>query len=231
MFKRIFDPDVDQPRKPNMLDPNADAFIDDTAAVAVAELSADREQDSVDLDDTELSEQTVWMLAIRDKRDRSAFAKLFDYYAPRLKAMAMRGGARAEQAEDIVQEVMLTVWHKAAQFDPHRAQVSAWVYRIARNRQVDFSRKEGRPIPEPLKCEEPPEDDAGQVLALEQEVEKLKAALSRLKPDQREMIEKAYMGELSHNEISRESGVALGTIKSRIRLGLDRLRHELKELR
>nr|WP_095597152.1 sigma-70 family RNA polymerase sigma factor [Actibacterium pelagium] len=171
------------------------------------------------------------MLAIRDQRDKRAFAKLFDFYGPRLKAMAIRGGARSDQAEDIVQEVMLSIWNKADQFDPHRAQVSAWVYRIARNRQVDVFRKESRPLPEALKCEEPPEEDAGQILALEQEVNQLKSALERLKPDQREMIEKAYLGELSHSEISRESGVALGTIKSRIRLGLDRLRHEMQELR
>ncbi len=183
------------------------------------------------LEKIELSEQSVWMLAIRDRQDRAAFANLFDFYAPRLKAMIMRGGAGADQAEDVVQDVMLTVWRKAAQFDPERAQVSAWIYRIARNRQVDILRKERRPVPEALKHEELPEADAGQALALEQEISQLKQALAQLKPDQREMIEKAYMGELSHREISRDSGVALGTIKSRIRLGLDRLRHELQELR
>ena len=75
------------------------------------------------------------------------------------------------------------------------------------------------------------EDDASQIMAMEQETGLLKTALQRLKPDQREMIEKAYLGELSHNEISDQTGLALGTVKSRIRLGLERLRHELKGLR
>ena len=215
-----------------MLDRNAETLIENPVAdAAVASPIVSRKSTGGSVETIELSEQTQWMLAIRDQRDKRAFAKLFDFYGPRLKAMAIRGGARSDQAEDIVQEVMLSIWNKADQFDPHRAQVSAWVYRIARNRQVDVFRKESRPLPEALKCEEPPEEDAGQILALEQEVNQLKNALERLKPDQREMIEKAYLGELSHSEISRESGVALGTIKSRIRLGLDRLRHEMQELR
>ena len=68
------------------------------------------------------SEQTVWMLAVRDQRDRNAFGHLFDYFAPRLKGVAMRSGMPGEAAEDVAQEVMLSVWRKAEMFDPHRAQ-------------------------------------------------------------------------------------------------------------
>jgi RNA polymerase sigma-70 factor (ECF subfamily) len=179
----------------------------------------------------DISDQTVWMLAVRDTRDRAAFARLFDFYAPRLKGFVMRGGMDAALAEEIVQDVMLTVWHKAAQFDPERAQVSGWIYQITRNRQIDTIRRTGRAMPEELKHEDEHEPDAGQVLAMEQEASKLKLALGRLKPDQRAMIEKAYLGDLTHQEIREQTGLPLGTIKSRIRLGLDRLRHELKELR
>ena len=126
---------------------------------------------------------------------------------------------------------MLTVWRKAAQFDPERAQVSAWIYQIARNRKVDVLRKENRAVPEDLDYDPPDEPDADQLLAVEQEAGHLKTALSQLKPDQREMIEKAYLGELTHQQISDQTGLPLGTIKSRIRLGLERLRHELKDLR
>lgn len=181
--------------------------------------------------ETTYSDQTEWMLAVRDRRDRSAFGLLFDYFAPRLKGVAMRSGLGSGAAEDVAQEVMLTVWRKADKFDPHRAQVSAWIFQIARNRRIDLVRKEHRPLPEEIKIADDVEDDAGQILALEQEAGQLKTALDQLTPDQRDMIEKAYLGELTHKEISDQTGLALGTVKSRIRLGLERLRHELKGMR
>lgn len=179
--------------------------------------------------DEGMTEQTVWMLAVRDGRDKAAFAKLFDHFGPRLKGVAVRGGMPPAQAEDIVQDVMLTVWRKAHLFDPQRAQVSAWIYQISRNRQIDVIRKERRPVPEELKEPEATQEDAVQVVALDQEVSKLRAALASLKPAQREMVEKAYLGELSHSDIREQTGLPLGTIKSRIRLGLEKLRHELKD--
>lgn len=179
----------------------------------------------------QISQQTLWMIAVRDNRDKAAFAALFDHFAPRLKGFIMRTGTGSGQAEEIVQEVMLTVWHKASLFDPGRAQVSSWIYQIARNRQIDKIRKENRALPEELQVEEDTEPDAGQVLGLQQETAKLKQALANLKPDQRDMIEKAYLGELTHQEIKEQTGLPLGTIKSRIRLGLERLRHELKHIR
>ncbi len=110
----------------------------------------------------QISPQTVWMLAVRDTRDRAAFAALFDHFAPRLKGFVMRSGAGSAQAEEVVQEVMLTVWRKAGQFDPARAQVSAWIYQIARNRQIDVFRKERRPMPEELGEDHNPEPDANE---------------------------------------------------------------------
>ena len=104
--------------------------------------------------------------------------------------------------------------------------------RIAKNRQIDMIRRENRPLPDELtSAEEPSTDDAGDVLALDQEGTRLRAALARLTPEQRAVIEQAYMGELSHSEITARTGLPLGTIKSRIRLALDRLRHDLKDLR
>ena len=179
----------------------------------------------------EMNQQTVWMLAVRDGRDRAAFGALFDFFGPRLKGFIVRSGTNGAQAEDIVQDVMLTVWRKAHLFDPHRAQVSAWIYQIARNRQIDVIRKERRPVPEELKLPETDEIDASQILAVEQDAAQLKAALAKLTPDQRAIIEQAYLGELTHQEISAQSGLPLGTVKSRIRLGLERLRHDLKGLR
>ena len=93
-------------------------------------------------------------------------------------------------------------------------------------------RRENRPLPDELvSAEEPSIDDASDVLALDQEGLRLRAALARLGPEQRAVIEQAYMGELSHSEITARTGLPLGTIKSRIRLALERLRHDLKDLR
>ena len=178
-----------------------------------------------------VSPQTTLMLAVRDRRDRTAFAELFDHFAPRLKGFIMRSGSGSGEAEEIVQDVMLTVWRKADLFDPERAQVSAWIYQIARNRQIDTIRKQRRPLPDELREAPENEPDASQIVAIEQEADQLKKALARLKPDQRELVEKAYLGELSHQEIRISTGLPLGTIKSRIRLGLERLRHELKDMR
>ena len=178
----------------------------------------------------EISQQTSWMLSVRDSRDRNSFVLLFDYFAPKLKGFLMKSGASAESAEEVIQDVMLTVWRKAGQFDPHKSQVSGWIYQIARNRHIDVLRKTKKPIPEVL-AEIETADDASQIIALEQESHQLKMALGQLKQEQREVIERAYLGELTHQEISEETGLPLGTIKSRIRLGLDRLRHELKGMR
>jgi len=180
---------------------------------------------------TEISPQTAWMIAVRDRRDRAAFARLFDHYAPRLKAVARRTGASAGEAEDIVQDVMLTVWQKASLFDPEFAHVSGWIYRIARNRQIDLSRRQARPEPEDLTTGAAHAPDAQQIVAITEEAEALRGALAQLRPEQRQLIEQAYLGEMSHVEIREDTGLPLGTIKSRIRLGLDRLRHELKDLR
>ncbi|WP_331459959.1 sigma-70 family RNA polymerase sigma factor [Cochlodiniinecator piscidefendens] len=182
-------------------------------------------------DDSKISDQTKQLLAVRDQRDKVAFAALFDYFAPRLKGVMMRSGCSSAQAEEVVQDVMLTVWRKASQFDPHRAQASAWIYQIGRNRHIDMLRKTNRPQPEELESMFEVEPDATQILALQQEAGQLKAAIQTLSHDQRDVIERAYLGELSHQEISTQTGLPLGTIKSRIRLGLERLRHELKGLR
>lgn len=165
---------------------------------------------------------------IKSHRDQTAFARLFRHFAPRVKAFLMKSGADASLAEECTQEVMATLWHKAHLFDPARASVATWVFTIARNRRIDALRKQRRPEPEDLPWG--PEPDAAQedALALQQESERLGAALRQLPAKQRDLIERAYFGDLSHSEIAAETGLPLGTIKSRIRLALERLRHEMK---
>ncbi|TCP39728.1 RNA polymerase sigma-70 factor (ECF subfamily) [Rhodovulum marinum] len=165
---------------------------------------------------------------VRSEKDQSAFAELFGHFAPRVKAFLMKSGADEALAEECAQEVMATVWNKAQLFDPERASVATWVFTIARNRRIDALRKQRRPEPEDLPWGPEHEPDQSETIALQQESEQLGKALAALPENQRVLIERAYFGELSHSEIAAETGLPLGTIKSRIRLALERLRHEMK---
>ena len=177
---------------------------------------------------TKRMEWVVQIYAVRDKKDRAAFAELFGYFAPRVKSFLMKSGASPDLAEECTQEVMATLWNKAHLFDPTKASVSTWIFTIARNRKIDLLRKQRRPEPEDLPWGPEAEPEAAEAMGLQQETEQLGRALATLPEEQRKLIERAYFGELSHSEIAAETGLPLGTIKSRIRLALDRLRHAMK---
>jgi len=164
---------------------------------------------------------------VRDNQDKAAFAALFRHFAPRVKGFLMKGGASAALAEECAQDVMATLWQKAHLFDPARASVATWVFTIARNRRIDALRKARRPEPEDLPWGPEPEPDQAEVMEAQQDTERLGAALAQLPEKQRALIERAYFGDLSHSEIALETGLPLGTIKSRIRLALERLRHHM----
>ncbi len=165
--------------------------------------------------------------AVRDHQDRAAFGDLFSYFAPRVKSFLMKSGSSPELAEECAQDVMATVWNKAHLFDGSKASVSTWIFTIARNRRIDMVRKLHRPEPEDLPWGPQDAPSAVDTLALQQETEILGQALAALPKKQRQLIERAYFGELTHAEIASETGLPLGTIKSRIRLALDRLRHAM----
>ncbi len=165
--------------------------------------------------------------AIRDAKDRKAFASLFRHFAPRVKAFLMKSGANEGLAEECTQEVMATLWTKAHMFDPSRASVSTWVFTIARNRKIDALRRMKRREPEDLPWGPEAEPDQADAMALKQESEKLAEAIAELPEKQRELIQAAYFGDLSHAQIAETTGLPLGTIKSRIRLALERLRHAM----
>lgn len=165
--------------------------------------------------------------AVRDNRDQQAFRALFTHFAPRVKAFLMRSGTNPDQAEEIAQEVMATLWRKADMFDPSKASVATWVFTIARNRRIDLIRKARRPEPEDLPWGPETEPQPDEVLALQQDSERLGEALENLPKKQRDLVVRAYYGDLSHREIAEQTGLPLGTIKSRIRLALEKLRHEM----
>ncbi len=182
----------------------------------------------VGLDTPEMTEDWVGCLVrIRDNRDEAAFVEVFEHFAPRVKAFLMRGGSDNALAEECVQEVMATVWHKSAMFDASRASVATWIFTIARNKKIDVLRKQRRPEPEDLPWGPEAEPDQADIIGLQQENRQLGEAIASLPEKQRALIEKAYFGDLSHSEIADETGLPLGTIKSRIRLALERLRHAM----
>ena len=125
---------------------------------------------------------------------------------------------------------MVAVCHNAGQSEPHRADAAGWIYGIARNRRIDMARR--RPLAQHEKIPETEslEPDAAQILAFQQEANHLAKTLAKLAPEQVEVLRAAYFDDLSHSRISEMTGLPLGTIKSRIRLGLERLRHELRNI-
>ncbi len=176
------------------------------------------------------------LLAVAHKKDRTAFIALFDHYAPRIKAFLMKGGTPPDAADELAQETMITLWNKAALFDPQKASASTWIFRIARNKRIDAMR---RPHPE-VALEESGYDmfasqDAapGEDMDRRRETERMKQALATLPPEQAELIYKSYFEDKSHAAIAAETALPVGTVKSRIRLALDRLRRnqDIKDMR
>ena len=178
----------------------------------------------------ENNNKNIWaglIKKVETLQDISAFEELFNHFAPRVKAFLMKSGADPQMAEECSQEVMATVWRKAHLFDPARASASTWIFTIARNKKIDAIRKQKRPEPEQLYPEQDYEPDQEEVVELQQETKRLATALRELPEKQRILVEKAYLGELSHSEIAEITGLPLGTIKSRIRLALEKLRHSM----
>jgi RNA polymerase sigma-70 factor (ECF subfamily) len=164
--------------------------------------------------------------AVAERQDRDAFAELFGHFAPRLAAFVMRSGAARELAEELAQEAMISVWRKAASFDPSRAAVSTWIFAIVRNKRIDRLRREGRPEigEEDYLAQYDPQKDALGIVESVETQKNLRLSIGRLPAEQAEVIEKAFYEDKSHSAIAEELNLPLGTVKSRIRLALGRLK-------
>jgi RNA polymerase sigma-70 factor (ECF subfamily) len=170
------------------------------------------------------------ILAIAERGDRAAFAALFNAFAPKVKSYLLRLGAPAAAAEELAQETLLAVWRKAAQFDPLRAGASTWIFTIARNLRIDALRRE-RPLPAHELDEpdiEPPAEP--QVLAAERD-RRVRAALAARSREQAQVVELSFFSEEPHTAIAERLGLPLGTVKSRLRLAMTRLRALLEDMR
>ena len=161
---------------------------------------------------------------VAQARDRAAFAALFAHFAPRVKAYLMRLGASANLAEEVAQEAMLSVWRKAHLYDPAKASAATWIFTIARNQRIDQLRRERRPEldPDDPLCEAPQAADDG--LYWKQNEAPLRQALKALPQEQARVIELSFFSDHPHSQIAAELGVPLGTVKSRLRLAMARLR-------
>ena len=165
------------------------------------------------------------IVAVAQRGDRDAYALLFEHFAPRVKSYMLRLGAAPEAAEELSQEALLTVWRKAALFDPARAGASTWIFAIARNLRIDAIRRQRRPRIEDDPTDEPsPEPAADAVVAAAERDARLKTALAALPRDQAEVVRQSFFQDKAHSEIAKDLNLPLGTVKSRLRLALARLR-------
>lgn len=164
------------------------------------------------------------IVAVARGHDHDAFAFLFTHFAPRVKTYFRRRGASVALAEDLAQETLLAVWHKAFLFDPAKAGAATWVFTIARNLRLDALRRERYPTAEecsaPAHC--PPDGDQ---LTAQVEWERLVAeALAHLPAEQADLVRRSFFADKSHTEIERELELPLGTVKSRLRAAMRSLR-------
>ncbi|AXV16670.1 RNA polymerase subunit sigma [Neorhizobium sp. SOG26] len=169
--------------------------------------------------------------AVADERDQTAFTALFDYFGPRLKSWLVRQAMSPDEAEELVQEVMTVLWHRAHLYNPRQASISTWLFRVARNRRIDAQRRARHRVSEayaPLyPLTETPAADM--MFEREEQAARVRAALSGIPPEQMELVTAAFFLGQSHAQIASQTGLPLGTVKSRIRLAFERLRRALED--
>ena len=181
--------------------------------------------------DSQAADLSALIVAIARDADRASFAELFTAFAPRVKAYLLRLGATHAQAEEWVQDTFLTVWRKAAYFDPARAGAATWIFTIARNLRIDGVRRDRRGTLSDDPFEQPPPPPADDVMSAHERDERVREALQDLSHDQVEVVRLSFFEDKPHSQIADELGLPLGTVKSRLRLAMIRLRHALEDAR
>jgi RNA polymerase sigma-70 factor (ECF subfamily) len=173
------------------------------------------------------------LVAVGRMRDRQAFQTLFEHFAPRIKGYLLRLGAGASLADDLAQEAMLTMWRKAALFDPGKASAATWIFTVARNLRIDAIRRERRPEINPDDPALVPDDEPSADARLSQagDEARLREALKALSPEQTKVVEMSFFADKPHSTIAKELGLPLGTVKSRLRLAMARIRSKLGDVR
>lgn len=168
---------------------------------------------------------------VADHRDQAAFIMVFNYYAPRVKSYLMRNNCTPSVAEEITQEVMTTLWHKAHLFDRRKSSLGTWLFRVARNKRIDLIRadKSDRLDPkDPTMFPTVTETDQLGPDAFERD-HRIRKAIDALPVEQMSLIRASFFDNKPHSQIADELNLPLGTVKSRIRLAFTRLRKMLEE--
>jgi RNA polymerase sigma-70 factor (ECF subfamily) len=173
------------------------------------------------------------LVAIGQHRDENAFADVYSYYAGRVKSFLMGKGMSEEVAEELTQEIMLTVWRRAESYDPKKAAASTWLFTIARNRRIDYLRGNSRIEVElddaMLDVDTTEDDPQAKFVADAQSSTQLEIALEKLPQEQRQVMHLSYYRGQSHGAIAKWLDLPIGTVKSRIRLAMQAVRVSLQE--
>ena len=173
------------------------------------------------------------LLAALARRDLTALAALYDRYGRLAYSLAYRILGESEGAEDVVQDAFLSAWRGAESYRRERGKPRAWLLSIVHHRAVDVLRRKTTFRPAPLEAAETRPSEEDTAVAAERNVEQrsVRDALERLPQAQRRTIELAYFGGYTHVELSELMGVPLGTVKGRMRIGLQKMRRALEGLR
>ncbi|MCC9624708.1 sigma-70 family RNA polymerase sigma factor [Thalassospira sp. MA62] len=184
------------------------------------------------VDPVEAKNCAEWIVSVATSRDRAAFARLFAHFAPRVKAYMFRFGGNSETAEEMAQEAMMQVWRKAHLFDPSKAAASTWIFTIARNLRIDRFRQRKHIEVDDSDPTLIVDDDplADEVVSRDEEASIVKAAMEELPADQKVVVELSFFEDCSHSEIAERLNIPLGTVKSRLRLALGKLRDGLEDV-
>ncbi len=175
------------------------------------------------------------LMTLVDRKDPDAFEAFYDRHGGAAYSLAHRIVGDPGLAEDVTQEAFLSIWRSNARFDPARGSVRAWALGIVRNRAIDALRRSARPVPkldldDEAVLENQPGQERTEAEAIRRDTAgRLRRALGILPREQSQVIELAYFGGFSHSEIAEMVGVPLGTIKGRMRLGLEKIRATLAE--
>jgi len=172
------------------------------------------------------------LVLVGKSNDRAAFTRFFRHFGPLIKAFALAGSSLSQShADEIVQEVMLKVWQKADGFNPEKAAASTWIYTIARNCRTDMFRRLQK-FDTPLAADdlsiELEEEEPFAVLHSRRGSDRVRELMSQLPPDQAQILAKVYMEGKSHSEAAAELDLPLGTVKSRVRLAIQKLQVQIE---